>query len=54
MIRPHGLTPTFVDGIREIDHGRWEGLRRADVKQMYHDEYAAWERDPVHLAGLHA
>ena len=23
---PHGLTPVPVDGLREIDHGRWEGM----------------------------
>jgi broad specificity phosphatase PhoE len=46
----HGLTPVLADGVREIDHGRWEGLRRVDVQQMYPDEYAAWESDPVNVA----
>ena len=47
---PHGLTPVLADGLREIDHGRWEGLRRDDVQRMFPEEYAAWERDPVHVA----
>jgi broad specificity phosphatase PhoE len=47
---PHRLTPVPADGLREIDHGRWEGLRREDVRQMYPEEYAAWERDPVNVA----
>jgi broad specificity phosphatase PhoE len=47
---PHGLTPILADGLREIDHGRWEGFRRDEVQRMFPDEYAAWERDPVHLA----
>jgi probable phosphoglycerate mutase len=47
---PHGLTPVLQDGLREIDHGRWEGLRRVDVQRMYPEEYAAWERDPVNVA----
>ena len=47
---PHGLSPVLVDGLREIDHGRWESLRRDDVQRMYPDEYAAWERDPVYVA----
>lgn len=47
---PHGLTPAVADGLREIDHGRWEGLRRDEVQQMYPAEYAAWERDPVDCA----
>ena len=49
---PHALTPVLADGLREIDHGRWEGLRRDDVRQMYPEEYAAWERDPVNVAPL--
>jgi len=47
---PHGLTPVLADGLREIDHGRWEGLRRDEVQRMFPEEYAAWERDPVHVA----
>jgi broad specificity phosphatase PhoE len=46
----HDLTPILEAGLREIDHGRWEGLRRADVQQMYPEEYAAWERDPLNVA----
>jgi broad specificity phosphatase PhoE len=59
IARSHGLTPILVDGLREIDHGRWEGLRRSDVQRLYPDEYAAWERDPFFVApeggetGLH-
>ena len=47
---PHGLTPVLADGLREIDHGHWEGLRRVDAQRMYPEEYAAWERDPVNVA----
>jgi len=50
VARPHGLGLTLVDGLREIDHGRWEGCRRADVQREYATEYAAWERDPVTFA----
>ena len=47
IARPHGLTPVAVDALREIDHGHWEGLRRADVQRDFPDEYAAWEHDPL-------
>jgi probable phosphoglycerate mutase len=47
---PHGLVPVLADGLREIDHGRWEGLRRDEVQRLYPEEYAAWERDPVLVA----
>ena len=37
------------DGLREISHGRWEGLTRREVEERFPDEYAAWESRPVHL-----
>lgn len=52
IAQPHGLTPILCDALREIDHGRWEGLRRADVEAQYGDEYAAWEEDPSTFAPL--
>jgi probable phosphoglycerate mutase len=42
----------LAEGLREIDHGRWEGLRRTEVQRMFPEEYAAWERDPVGVAPL--
>jgi probable phosphoglycerate mutase len=50
LARPHHLTPISKDGLREIDHGRWEGLRRRDVKTRFPEEFAAWEADPFTLA----
>jgi len=47
---PHGLAVTPLGGLREVDHGRWEGLLRREVEALYPDEYAAWERDPLHSA----
>ncbi len=48
--RPHKLTPLLRDGLREIDHGHWESLRRSDVEEKYADEYVAWEEDPFLFA----
>jgi probable phosphoglycerate mutase len=45
-----GLTPAPVDGLREISHGRWEGLTRRDVEARFAEEYAAWEEDPFTFA----
>ena len=50
VARPHGLTPIARDGWREIDHGRWEGLHRAEAETLFPDEYAAWVRDPFAVA----
>lgn len=44
------FTPVVADGLREIAHGRWEGLARGDVEQRFAEEYAAWEADPFTFA----
>ena len=48
----YGLVPEIRDGLREIDHGRWEGLRRAEVEERFPDEYAGWEADPFTFAPM--
>ena len=45
-----GLEPVLRDGLREISHGHWEGLTRAEVEARHADEYAAWEEDPFTFA----
>lgn len=45
-----GLTPLMRDGLREISHGRWEGLTRREVEERFKDEYASWEEDPFTFA----
>lgn len=44
------LEPIVRDGLREIGHGHWEAMTRADVERDYGDEYAAWEADPFTFA----
>ena len=46
----HKLPPVTRPGLREIDHGHWEGLTRQDVEQRFGDEYARWEEDPFTVA----
>jgi probable phosphoglycerate mutase len=50
LARPHGVTPVKCDGLREISHGRWEGLTRGEVAQRFPEEYEAWETDPFTFA----
>jgi broad specificity phosphatase PhoE len=38
------------DGLREISHGRWEGLKREQVEEQFPGEYQAWETDPFTFA----
>ncbi len=47
---PHSLALFQRDGLREINHGHWEGMRRADVESQFPEEYAAWEQDPFTFA----
>jgi probable phosphoglycerate mutase len=46
LAKPHHLPLLKRDGLREISHGRWEGLTRAEVAERFPDEYEAWETDP--------
>ena len=45
-----GLEPITRDGLREIGHGHWEGMKRDDVERQFDLEYAAWEADPFTFA----
>ncbi|HEX6641708.1 MAG TPA: histidine phosphatase family protein [Thermoanaerobaculia bacterium] len=42
--------PTPMDGLREISHGRWEGLTRSEVEERFGGEYASWQEDPFTFA----
>jgi len=50
LASPHNIPVVHRDGLREIHHGHWEGMRRADVESQFPDEYAAWEEDPFTFA----
>lgn len=47
---PHGLPVIVRDGLREISHGHWEGMTRAEVEAKHGEEYAHWEKDPYTFA----
>ena len=50
LAKPHSSKVELRDGLREISHGRWEGLTRREVEERYPEEYAAWEQDPFTFA----
>src|SRR5205823_14563552 len=50
IVAPIGIDVTPVDGIREVGHGRGEGMRRDDVERQYPEEYDRYEHDPYSFA----
>jgi broad specificity phosphatase PhoE len=50
IAEPFNVTPQLRDGLREIHHGRWETMSRADVESQFPEEYAAWQEDPFAFA----
>ncbi len=50
LAEPHGLALQRRDGLREISHGRWEGLTRQEVEERFPGEYEEWEADPLTAA----
>jgi probable phosphoglycerate mutase len=52
LAAPHQLEVNTRDGLREINHGRWEQLTRKEVEQRFPEEAADWEKDPYTFAPL--
>ena len=50
LAEPHKLEVQVRDGLREIDHGRWEKLTRREVEEKFPEEAAEWEKDPYTFA----
>ena len=50
IVEPHGIAVSPVDGVREIAHGRWEGMTREDVERQFPEEYSRYEEDPFSFA----
>jgi broad specificity phosphatase PhoE len=46
----HRLDLETDEGLREIDHGRWEQLTRREVEARFPEEYQNWEADPFTFA----
>jgi probable phosphoglycerate mutase len=50
ILQPHGMTAIQRDGLREVDHGKWERMVHKDVEKQFADEYAEWSADPFGYA----
>jgi probable phosphoglycerate mutase len=47
VAEPHGGTPIAAPDLREIDHGKWEGMVHKQVERDFAAEYQAWSADPL-------
>ena len=52
LAAPHRLEVQTRDGLREINHGRWEQMTRLEVEEKFPEEAAEWEKDPYTFAPL--
>jgi probable phosphoglycerate mutase len=50
LAEPHKLEVQTCDGLREINHGRWEQMTRREVEEKFPEEAAEWEKDPYTFA----
>jgi broad specificity phosphatase PhoE len=50
LAAPHNLNVEQRDGLREISHGHWEQMTRAEVDQKYPEEAREWDKDPYTFA----
>src|SRR6202022_4489203 len=50
LAAPHKLELQKRDGLREINHGRWEGMTRREGEEKFPEEAAEWEKDPYTFA----
>ena len=39
---PHGLEPTPVEALREVDVGSWQGLTRTEIESRYPEQFRRW------------
>ncbi len=46
LAAPHNLPVAVEPGLAEIDHGAWEGLTEAEIRQRFADSYYLWQTRP--------
>jgi broad specificity phosphatase PhoE len=50
LAAPHRAEVQSRAELREISHGRWEGMTRTEVAARFPEEYGRWESDPFTFA----
>ena len=44
------LKATFTDNLLEVDLGTWSGLTKDEIKNLYPEKLAIWEKEPAELS----
>jgi probable phosphoglycerate mutase len=52
LAKPHRLEVQTRPGLREISHGHWEQMTRAEVEKEFPEEASSWDKDPYTFAPL--
>lgn len=39
-----------IDGLQEVEFGKWEGLTLREIQEKYPEEYSRWRQNPVDVA----
>jgi probable phosphoglycerate mutase len=50
LAKLHNLPVQRADGLREVNHGRWEQMSRLEVEHQFPQEAEEWNRDPFTFA----
>lgn len=48
LARPHGLSVSLDERLREINQGAWEGMLMDDIAERFPAEWSAVRNDPLH------
>jgi phosphoserine phosphatase len=46
IAQPFGLTPVTLDGVIDIDYGKWQGLTPEEARASWPDQVETWYRMP--------
>jgi alpha-ribazole phosphatase len=52
IAEPLGLQPVIVEGIKERNFGKWEGMSFDEVADKYPDEFKAWADNPLEFSPM--
>ena len=52
IAEPLGLQPVIVEGLKERNFGKWEGMSFDEIADTYPDEFKAWAENPLEFSPM--